>query len=218
MAGMGGPQARTTSPPAPRSIPLPALALLFLVSGFAALVYQVVWQRSLFAIYGVNIESVTIIVTAFLLGLGFGSLAGGRLSRSQTRSPLVVFGVLELSIGVFGLFSLSIFHGVGALTGGRSPFVTFVACFALLLLPTALMGATLPLLVAHSVRQLHNVGRSVALLYFVNTLGSALASFATAVLLLGRLGQWRTIVVAACLNAIVGTSALLWKTRGGTRS
>lgn len=217
MVAMGGPQAKTTWPSADRRIPLTALALLFLVSGFAALVYQVVWQRSLFAIYGVNIESVTIIVTAFLLGLGFGSLAGGRLSRSDTRSPLTIFGLLELAIGAFGVVSLELFQRVGTLTGGRSPLVTAAACFALLLVPTALMGATLPLLVAHSVRRLHNVGRSVALLYFVNTLGSALASFATAVVLLGHLGQRRTILLAAVLNAVVGSTALLWKTREASR-
>ncbi|MGA3102094.1 MAG: hypothetical protein ABSD61_09560, partial [Terracidiphilus sp.] len=56
--------------------------LLFFVSGFPALMYQIVWQRALFTIYGVNIESVTIIVTVFMLGLGLGSLAGGRLSTA----------------------------------------------------------------------------------------------------------------------------------------
>src|ERR1700704_2786353 len=54
------------------------LYLLFFVSGFPALIYQIVWQRALFAIYGVNIESVTVVVSAFMLGLGLGSLAGGR--------------------------------------------------------------------------------------------------------------------------------------------
>lgn len=53
------------------------LYLLFFVSGAAALLYQVVWQRTLFAIYGINVESVTMVVTAFMLGLGLGSLAGG---------------------------------------------------------------------------------------------------------------------------------------------
>ena len=62
------------------ALPLGFLYLVFFVSGFAALVYQVVWQRALFAIYGVNIESVTIVVSAFMLGLGLGSFAGGKLS------------------------------------------------------------------------------------------------------------------------------------------
>jgi len=204
--------------PPPSAIPLPLLGLLFLLSGFAALVYQVVWQRSLFAIYGVNIESVTIVVTAFLLGLGLGSLFGGQLSRNQSFPAPVLFGLLELSIGAFGLLSLELFRRVGALTAGRPPLVTFAATFGLLLFPTALMGATLPILVAHSVRRLHNVGRSVAILYFVNTLGSALASFATAVFLLGRLGQHGTIVLAAGCNALAGGCVLLAHWRAGRRS
>src|SRR5712675_523001 len=57
--------------------------LFFFVSGFPALLYQIVWQRALFTLYGVNIESVTMVVTAFMLGLGLGSLAGGRLSERR---------------------------------------------------------------------------------------------------------------------------------------
>src|SRR2546427_2232945 len=53
------------------------LCVLFFLSGFPALLYQVVWQRALFTIYGVNIESVTVVVSAFMLGLGLGSLVGG---------------------------------------------------------------------------------------------------------------------------------------------
>ncbi len=201
----------------PSAIRLPLLALLFLFSGFAALVYQVVWQRSLFAIYGVNIESVTIIVTAFLLGLGLGSLLGGQISRNPDRPAVVLFGLLELSIGAFGLVSLRLFGAVGAFTAGGSPLLTFTVSFLMLLLPTGLMGATLPILVAHTVRQIQNVGRSVAILYFVNTLGSAIASFATAVFLLGKLGQQGSVAVAAGFNALAGTSALLTHWLGGRR-
>src|ERR1044071_2068130 len=84
--------------------------LLFFVSGFPALLYQIVWQRTLFAIYGVNIESVTVVVSAFMLGLGLGSLAGGRISRSPSAPLLLMFGGIELAIAAFGLGSLRIFH------------------------------------------------------------------------------------------------------------
>jgi spermidine synthase len=57
--------------------------LLFFLSGFPALIYQIVWQRALFALYGVDIESATLIVTIFMLGLGLGSLAGGWLSARR---------------------------------------------------------------------------------------------------------------------------------------
>src|SRR6202167_5048718 len=59
------------------------LCVLFFFSGFPALIYQLTWQRALFRIFGVNIESVTIVVTAFMLGLGLGSLAGGWVSKQR---------------------------------------------------------------------------------------------------------------------------------------
>src|ERR1051326_3691518 len=76
--------------------------LLFFLSGFPALLYQIVWQRALFTIYGVNVESVTIIVTVFMLGLGLGSLAGGKLSTRKGLRLLLAFGLIELGIGVYG--------------------------------------------------------------------------------------------------------------------
>ncbi len=147
--------------------------LLFFVSGFPALLYQIVGERALFTVYGVNIESVTMIVTVFLLGLGLGSLAGGRLSTRRTLSLLRTFGGIELSIGAFGAVSLSIFHGAASYTAGYSTLVTGAVTFFLLLLPTLLMGSTLPLLTAYFVEQTKNVGESVGSLYCVNTLGSS---------------------------------------------
>ena len=79
---------------------MPLLYAAFFASGFAALVYQVVWQRSLFSIYGVNIESVTIVVSAFMLGLGLGSFVGGKVSARPGVALLRWFGAIELSIGV----------------------------------------------------------------------------------------------------------------------
>lgn len=189
------------------------LYVIFVVSGFAALLYQVVWQRTLFAIYGINIESVTVIVTAFMLGLGLGSLIGGWLSKEAKRPALLLFSLIELTIGLYGFASLGIFRWVGSFTLGAPALVTFLIAFALVLLPTVLMGATLPLLVAHSVRRSGNVGRSVGVLYFVNTLGSAVASGAAVYLLLGNLGQRRTVAVAACLNLFVSSIAFLQYTR-----
>lgn len=206
--------AADSSPVAPRrtSLGLGAAFVVFFVSGFAALVYQVVWQRTLLGVYGVNVESVAVVVTAFLLGLGIGSLAGGALSSDPRRPPLLLFGVFELAIGLFGAVSLLLFHAVGQFTAGKSALTTFAATFSLVLLPTTAMGATLPLLAAYAVRRLHNVGRSVGLLYFVNTLGSAAAAAFTAVYLLGRLGQQRSVLVAAALNLGVA-GVMLWADR-----
>lgn len=189
-------------------------ASLFLVSGFPALLYQLVWQRALFDIFGVNVESVTVVVTAFMLGLGLGSLAGGRLSVSPRVSKLLAFGLIEAAIGLFGLVSLPIFALVASWTSSESLLVTGVLSFLLVVLPTLLMGATLPLLVAFLVERSRNVGRSVGLLYFVNTLGSAIACFVAAFWLLGAFGARGTVHLAAFTNLAVGASAvLLWALR-----
>lgn len=181
--------------------------LVFFLSGFAALLYQVVWQRSLYAIYGINIESVTMVVTAFMLGLGVGSVAGGAVSKDPKRPVLLMFSLVELGIGLFGAISLSVFHTVGNATLGMGPVPTFLVTFMLVLVPTLLMGSTLPLLVAHLVRENKNVGKSVGTLYFVNTLGSALASAAGVLYVLGHAGQIGTVRVAAALNITVSLLA-----------
>ncbi len=182
--------------------------LTFFLSGFPALLYQLVWQRSLFTFFGVNIESITVVVAAFMLGLGFGSLLGGRLSKYAAISPLVTFGLMEIGIAGFGWLSLSLFDYVGALSAGASSAAVFLITFTMVLIPTLFMGATLPLLTAFLVRFEHNVGRSVGILYFVNTLGSAAACFAAAVWMFAAFGKSGTIDIAVVINLLVGTGAL----------
>lgn len=185
------------------------LSLLFFVSGFAALIYQVVWQRTLFAIYGINIESVTVVVTAFMLGLGLGSLLGGAVSKDPRRPVVLLFGAVEGTIGAFGVVSLPLFRGVGEVTLALPPAVVAAVTFALVLVPTMLMGSTLPLLVAHFTRRSNNVGKSVGFLYFINTLGSAFASVGSVLVLLPRLGQTHAVYTAAALNFVAATSAFV---------
>jgi predicted membrane-bound spermidine synthase len=190
------------------------LYLVFFVSGFPALVYQIVWQGSLFTIYGVNSESITVVVSAFLLGLGLGSLVGGWLSRRSKLPLLVLFGLVELGIGLFGFGSLALFKAVGHATLGASTTQTFLLSFGLVVVPTLLMGATLPILTEYLVRRYRNVGRSVGNLYAVNTFGSATACFVAALFLLGWLGKTGTVALAGSLNILVGTGAVLIHLRG----
>jgi spermidine synthase len=189
------------------------LSGLFLVSGMPALIYQVVWQRALFSIYGVNAESVAVVVSAFMMGLGIGSLAGGWISSRFPRRSILIFGLAELGIAIFGLFSLSIFRWVAAYTAGANLLSVVIFSFALLLIPTVLMGATLPILVEHLVRRSGLVGASVSRLYFVNTLGSGLACYFCARFLMRELGQAGAVALAACLNTMVGGTAYLYGRR-----
>jgi spermidine synthase len=183
---------------------------VFILSGISALIYQLVWQRALLTIYGSNVESVAMVVAAFLAGLGIGSIMGGWISKSA-RAPLVLlFGLAELGVGAYGLISLRLFDAVGALTSAQSHGLTTGALvFMLVFLPTLLMGATLPLLVAHQVRDTAHVGESVSRLYFVNTLGAALGAFIAARWLLGGRGMSGTIHIAAALNATAALIVLL---------
>ncbi len=180
------------------------LAFLFLISGFAALIYQIVWQRTLFAAFGVNIESITIIVSLFMFGLGIGSMVGGILAARFPNCAATLFLSCEIGIGLFGIVSLPLIGVVARLTLHGAPWQVALAIFALLCIPTMFMGATLPILVNHLYRYYKNVGKSVGLLYCINTLGSAIACFITADLLFVVMGQQTAVLVAALCNMTVG--------------
>jgi spermidine synthase len=192
------------------------LAVLFFLSGFAALIYQIVWQRVLFASFGVNIESVTITVSLFMFGLGVGSVVGGVLSRRFPDSAPRLFLICELGIGLFGLVSIPLIHAVSALTLHGSLLGVSLTIYALLALPTVGMGATLPILVNHLNRHYANVGKSVGTLYCVNTLGSAAACFLTTDVLFAFFGQQTAVYFAASCNFVVALLVvrLMGRTRG----
>jgi spermidine synthase/predicted MFS family arabinose efflux permease len=185
------------------------LCVLFFFSGFPALIYQLTWQRQLFLIFGVNIESVTIVVTAFMLGLGLGSFVGGWLSKRPGIAPLPLLAVIELLTGAFGVVSLTIFDKVGEWMIGLSLPTTAAFSLALVIVPTLLMGAALPVLVSHLVRRSGNIGGAVGLLYYVNTLGAGAACLVCAVLLFPFLGMSGSIYVAAAMNGTVAIGALV---------
>ena len=117
------------------------LAPLFFVSGVAALVYQVCWQRLLFSAFGVDIDSVTIIVSVFMLGLGLGALVGGNLADHRPALVLRFFAVAELGIGAFGMFSPALIRATGDAFVDASQWQIVIANFLLLLIPTCLTGA-----------------------------------------------------------------------------
>ncbi len=189
------------------------LYFLFFFSGFPALLYQLVWQRSLFTIYGVNIESITVVVAAFMLGLGLGSLFGGALCRLHAVNSLFLFAVIEILIGLYGLVSLDILEFAAVATAGATTSSTFLLSFALVFIPTLLMGATLPLLVNFLVGRTKNVGKSVATLYFVNTLGSAVACLLVARYIFAHAGLDGSVYLAVSLNFLIAAALLVWLRR-----
>ncbi|WLI87395.1 methyltransferase domain-containing protein [Massilia sp. R2A-15] len=185
------------------------IALLFLVSGFSALIYQVVWQRTLFATFGINSESVTVIVSVFMFGLGVGALAGGWLQRRFPRHLLRLFLALEVVIGLYGLASLALIRLVSDAAGDTSTGALVLWVYLILAVPTLMMGATLPVLVAWLQGYLRNVGQSVGLLYAFNTFGSALAAWFTVQVLFRFTGQHGAVLIAACCN--FATASLIYE-------
>lgn len=183
-------------------IPLPIVYAVFLLSGVAALLYQLVWQRCLFTIYGTDSESIAIIVAVFLLGLGLGSLIGGKFSERPNLPAITIFAALELAVAAFGFVSIDLFTTVGNLTDTSGRWVAGLSSFGLLLIPTTFMGATLPILVRHVVDQTHSVGDSVGRLYFVNTLGAAMGCFYGSMWLFSAYGLRGTATVAVILDVV----------------
>ncbi len=189
-------------------IPNHRLYMLFFLSGFAALIYQVVWQRVLFKFFGVNIETVTVIVSIFLLGLGIGALIGGLLSKKYPKYLPHLFSACEAIIGIFGLFSLSLFELIYHSTLHSSPLLILIIIYAILLIPTICMGATLPILVEYFHKTIKKVGSTVSFLYFINTIGSALASFFTVKVLFIYTSMSFAVLFASICNLLVSAFGL----------
>lgn len=189
------------------------IRLFFFLSGFPALIYQVVWERALFSVYGINIQSVTMVVSAFMLGLGLGSLVGGVVSRSRRFPLAALFATGELGTAIFGVISLNLFHRIAEITLSSSSISISLIIFSMLLVPTVLMGSTLPLLVEHFVRSGVDLGMSVGDLYFLNTVGSGAACFLASGWLMPRFGQAGSVRAAAAINACVALGAFVYSLR-----
>jgi len=196
-----------------RDTPSVVLAgLLFFLSGAAALVYQVAWQRLLALHSGVGLYSVSMIVAAFMAGLGIGSHLGGRASaRVAPGAALRAFALLELLIGAFGSASTWIYYDwlyPRAVHLASPSWPAGLVHFAALLPPTLLMGMSLPFLVRALVTDAEGAGRRIGWLYGINVLGAAAGALAGPWLLFPRGGIRGAVLSAAGANLVVGLGAL----------
>ena len=182
---------------------------VFGISGFAALVYQVAWQRLLFGAFGVDIESITIVVSTFMLGLGIGALLGGWAADRYPRRRVQLFMLSELGIGLFGLASPWLLPAAGDYFAGASLPVTGLVNFLIVLIPATLMGSTLPILVAYFFGRSGNVGVSIGSLYLCNTLGASAGALATGLLIFTYLTIDQAIYAAAACNGLVALTVLV---------
>lgn len=186
---------------------------LFFLSGFSALVYQTAWQRMLGPFAGSDAVATTMIVGAFLFGLGIGSLVAASFAdRLSSGSALQAFAFCEISVGIFACFSRTVFydlflHEFSALAG--APLTSGAIILLALLPPTALMGMSLPLLARIVVDTIEGAPTRIGWLYGLNTLGAAAGAFITGWILIGTLGFAVTVYAAATINFLIGGAGLL---------
>lgn len=198
-ASMTRAMTRPSSPTCRARGPLNRYLLVFFLSGVPALIYQVVWQRSLSIYFGVDIYSTSVAVAVFLSGLGLGSLVGGHLA-DRLRRPVISYALVELLIAACGVTSIFALPFIGQRLAGSPVALVILIDGGLLLVPTFLMGLTLPLMSRVVVASDAAIGPHLALLYGLNTLGSAGGALLSAYLIIGHLGLHGATWVAAAIN------------------
>ena len=194
-----------------------ALLPLFFVSGATALVYQTLWVRELQLVFGTSTFAISTVLSAYFAGLGIGGFLLGRVADRIAR-PLAAYGILEVVVGVYALLFpaivgwltpvyLSVYRALepGPLLYGL---VQFALVGVALVLPTAMMGGTLPLLARFATQRLGAAGDRVGTLYAVNTAGAVFGTWLCGFILLPWIGRFDTTVLAAAANLVLGVGAI----------
>jgi len=195
-----------------------AYSLLFFFSGATGLVYELLWVRILYQAFGSTIQSITTVVAAYMGGLGLGAWLLGRKADRHAR-PAALYGWLEIAIGAFGLaspFVLSLAHrvyigaaGALALGGAASVALRFGLAALVLLVPTTLMGGTLPALTKGFMGvERDRLQTSLGRLYALNTLGAVVGTALAGFFLIERVGIRPSLYGTAALNLALGAAAL----------
>lgn len=197
---------------------MPLLLALFFCSGACGLAYQVLWVRELSFVFGVTAYAASTVLAAFMAGLALGSWLAGPLLARISR-PLKAFGVAEILIGASALLTPIALSAASALyrslyAVAPDAFVVqtaarFACAFLVLLVPTVMMGLTLPLLSAAPLVRGSQFSSRVSALYAVNTAGAVTGALLTGFILIGALGVSQTFLLAALVNTLVGVAAIV---------
>jgi spermidine synthase len=201
-----------------RSSAARAYSLLFFLSGATGLVYELLWVRVLYQTFGSTIQSVTTVVAAYMGGLGLGAWLLGRRADRHTK-PAALYGQLEIAIAVCGVLSpaiLALVHrvyvgaaGAWHLSGAPSIALRFGLATVVLLVPTTLMGGTLPVLTrAFMGTDRADLKRSLGRLYGLNTLGAVVGVALAGFWLIEHVGIRASLWGTAAVNLAIGFAAL----------
>ena len=196
----------------------PVVWLIFILSGASGLIYEVVWMRQLTLIFGSTVFATSTVLTAFMAGLALGSYYFGRKIDESTQSPLRIYALLEVGIGAFCLVWPLILTALGAIyvlihRNVTSEFYTlslirFVLTFGVILIPSTLMGGTLPVLTRFFVKRLEQLGTNIGILYALNTFGAVVGTVAAGFFLIEALGIRWTLGIGIAINFSVAAVAL----------
>jgi spermidine synthase len=185
-------------------------------SGAAGLTYQVLWLRLLSLVFGVTAYAASTVLAGFMAGLAVGSLLAGRVA-GRARHPLRLFAAAEVGIALTALVSLPLFatlpswyaglHGVIGSDFATMTLMRFVGAFLVLVVPTSMMGATLPLLAASTLVRAQRTAAHVSAVYAANTAGAVVGALVTGMYLIGSIGVSASFFVAAAANLIAAAGA-----------
>lgn len=193
--------------------------LCFLVSGFSALVYEIIWQRMLTLVFGVSTFSVAAVLTAFMAGLALGSWWFGRIADRVVRIAHL-YGLIEIGIAVTGLAVsyaidplmrayVSIAHAVEP-GFFLSNLIRFGLALAVFIVPSTLIGATVPVMSRLVTRHLGSVGIGFGRFYAINTAGAVMGAGVAGFVLLRLVGMHSSVYVAVAGNVLAATVALVF--------
>ena len=198
----------------------PNIPFLFFISGLSGLAYETVWFRMLIRVFGTTLEATSTVLAVFMGGLALGAVLAGK-KADELKNPLKIYAGLELLIGLSALGATMQMAGLPELIAPLLPEggmpgaalavtgIRLLVSAAALLIPTALMGATLPLLASSLSTGAGDSGGKISKLYALNTFGAALGVLAAGYLLIGHLGEKGTACLAAALNLAIALRVFL---------
>ena len=190
----------------------------FFFSGVAALMYEVAWVRMLTQIFGNTTYAIATVLAAFMAGLAIGSYTFGKIA-DRRKNHFLLYGILEAGVGIYGFLVPWLFivaqkaYGPIFVLNETHPFlfnlILFFLCFVLLVFPTVLMGATLPVLSRFFVHSFSQLGRRVGDLYATNTLGAVLGTAFAGYFFIPTFGMRQTVYLAAVMNLVIAAVILI---------
>lgn len=195
------------------------LYVLFVLSGVAALIYQVVWFKQLAYFIGSTTYSQSIVLATYMGGLALGAWYWGK-KTDKFKNGLYLFAALEIALALYcffysiifdaveSTFSQLIIHNKWSSDGAAVLFLKFIISGSTILLPTFIMGGTLPVLVKFLSRNISDVGKNVSILYFINSLGAVIGTILAGFFLIQLLGISKTTYIAAGTELLIGLISL----------